>query len=123
MLYRALADAVVILHLIFILFVLAGGLGVLWNKRFLWVHLPALMWGVMIEFTGWICPLTHLEKIFLAKSGLYPYHSAFVEQYILPAVYPDFLTRTIQILLGLGVLTVNVLIYWKVFTYHRKRVL
>jgi len=121
MLYRVLADLVVFFHFLFIIFVLVGGIGALWTRRFFWVHLPALMWGALIEFWGWICPLTHLENLFLAKGGLYPYHSGFIEHYIIPVVYPSFLTRKIQFLFGMGVLAVNTLIYWKVFKYYLKK--
>ena len=61
MLYRVLADLVVVVHFVFVLFVIFGGFFVLWSKRIAWFHVPAVLWGILIEFAGWICPLTPLE--------------------------------------------------------------
>lgn len=105
------ADLVVGLHFIFVLFVVLGGLLVLRWPKVAYVHLPAAVWGAAIEFAGWICPLTPLEKWLRRQAGSTGYSGGFVEHYILPVLYPSALTRDIQILLGLLVIAVNVTIY------------
>jgi len=109
-----LADLVVIIHLIFIGFVLFGGLFCLYNHKFAWIHLPVVLWGVLIEWIGWICPLTYLEN-YLRSSATNLDQGRFVEQYIVPVVYPQNLTFNLQILLGLLVIAMNGLIYYVVF--------
>lgn len=111
MLYRLLADVVVILHLAFVVFVLFGGLLVLWKPRIVWLHLPAMTWGAAVEFTGWLCPLTPLEQWLRMQGGESSYRSDFIEQYVLPALYPAELTREMQLVLGMLVVMVNVGIY------------
>jgi hypothetical protein len=62
MIFRAAADLVVGVHAAFVIFVVLGGLIVVRWPRFAWVHVPAAVWGVLIEFADWICPLTPLEN-------------------------------------------------------------
>lgn len=111
MVYRLLADATLVAHLGFVLFVVLGGLLVVrwWPLR--WVHLPVAVYGAAIEFVGWICPLTPLENHLRRRGGEAGYHGGFVEQYLLPLVYPGALTRELQIVLGLLVVGVNVALY------------
>jgi len=111
MFYALLADALVVLHLTFVVFVVLGGLLVLRWRRFAWVHLPAAVWGALIEFAGWICPLTPLENWFRVRGGGTPYTSGFVEEYLLPVLYPAALTRELQWVLGSLVIAVNVTVY------------
>ncbi|HLF96250.1 MAG TPA: DUF2784 domain-containing protein [Methylococcaceae bacterium] len=116
MLYRLLADLTVVLHFAFILFVLAGGLAVLRHPRLVWLHLPAVVWGAAIEFTGWICPLTPLEQALRIKAGDAGYGGGFIEHYLIPLLYPGALTPEIQIVLGVAVICVNGAVYlvvWK----------
>ena len=119
MFYSLLADIVVLLHLSFVLFAVMGGLLVLWKSSIAWFHLPAVIWAVGIEFLGWICPLTPLENMLRHRSGAAGYESGFVEQYIMPILYPVSLTRQIQIGLGLVVLVVNIGIY--IFVWYKIR--
>jgi hypothetical protein len=109
-----LADAVVVVHFGFVLFVLSGGLLVLGWRRVMWLHLPAAAWGALIEFAGWICPLTPLEKWLRRQGNLGGYEGGFVEHYILPVLYPQALTRSVQLVLGLLVVLLNLFIYWRV---------
>jgi hypothetical protein len=109
---RLLADAVLLVHLLFILFVIAGGFLALRWRKLAWIHLPAAAWGALVEFTGRICPLTPLENRLRLEAGLDDRFDSFVERYLLPLIYPDALTREIQILLGLGVVAINLLAYW-----------
>jgi hypothetical protein len=106
-----LADLVVVIHFSFVLFVILGGLLVL---RWPWVaglHLPAALWGVLIELTGWICPLTPLEQSLRQRAGGQGYSGSFIEHYLLPVLYPSALTRDIQLVLGSVALAVNLGIY------------
>jgi hypothetical protein len=109
--YRILADLVVGLHLLFVVFVVAGGLLVLRWRRLAWVHVPAAVWGALIEFAGWVCPLTPLEQALRSAAGEGGYRGGFIENYLLPVLYPGALTRGIQVGLGLLVLTLNALVY------------
>ncbi len=111
MLYGVLADFVVMVHFAFVLFVVLGGFFVLRWKRCAWLHVPVVLWGALIEFTGWICPLTPLENWLRARGGAVGYRSSFIEHYILPVLYPTQLTRQLQIILGLLVLGINLGIY------------
>ncbi len=113
--YRLGADLVVLLHLAFVLFVIAGGLLMLKWQWIRWAHLPAAAWGAMVEFTGWICPLTPLENSLRTMAGGSAYRSDFMGHYVIPLLYPAALTRGLQILLGMTVLLVNLAIYWWVF--------
>jgi len=106
-----LADFVLLLHLAFIVFILLGGLAVAKSPRLLWLHLPAALWGVLIELMGWVCPLTPLENWLRRGAGEQGYTETFVEHYILPLVYPAGLTRNIQLVLAIIVVVVNVLVY------------
>jgi hypothetical protein len=119
MTYRLLADLVVVLHFAFVLFVVLGGLLVLRWRRLMWLHLPAAIWGALIEFAGWVCPLTPLENWLRHRGGEAGYTGGFVERYIVSVLYPEGLTREHQIILGLLVLVINLLIYWRVFTRSR----
>jgi hypothetical protein len=118
MLYRALADAVLVLHLAFILFVMLGGLLVLRRPWLAWLHLPAAIWGALIEFAGWICPLTPLEIQLRVLAGEDAYRGGFISHYVMTLIYPDGLTREIQWLLGTLVLAVNAAVYLR---FWRKR--
>jgi len=106
-----LADAVVVLHLAFVGFVVLGGLLVLRWRRVAWAHVPAAVWGVAVEFAGWECPLTPLENWLRRQSGAAGYAGGFVEHHLLPILYPTTLTRELQIAMGGVALVVNLLIY------------
>lgn len=110
-LYRLLADAVVGLHALFIVFVVCGGF-LAWRWR--WVaaiHIPCAVWGVLIEYGGWICPLTPLEHSLRTHAGQQGYSGGFIEHYVLPVMYPTGLTTRIQVMLGTAVLVINVFAY------------
>lgn len=122
MAFRVAADAVVLVHAAFVVFALLGGLLVLRWPRLAWAHVPAAAWGVLIEFVGWICPLTPLENYLRDRAGLATYRGEFVEHYVLPMLYPAELTRTRQVWLGLLALAVNAFVYWHlVRTASRRR--
>ncbi|MFJ4290361.1 DUF2784 domain-containing protein [Cupriavidus sp. NPDC089707] len=117
-----LADLVVVVHGLFIVFVVAGGLLVLRWPRLAWVHVPAAVWGVLIEWVGGTCPLTPLENALRRAAGEAGYSGGFIERYLLPLIYPAGLTPAVQFWLGLVVLVVNVAVYvvwWRRRRHHR----
>ncbi len=111
MLYRLGADLVLVTHLAFVVLVVAGGLVVYRYAWFAWIHIPAATWGAFIELTGRICPLTTLENFLRIRAGQEGYVNSFIEQYILPVIYPAGLTRHVQLVLAGLVVTVNAIIY------------
>ena len=106
-----MADAVVVLHLLFLLFVVLGGVAAFRWPRVAWLHLPAAAWGAWIEFTGGICPLTPLENQLRRAAGQAGYAGGFIDHYLVPILYPPGLTRAHQIVLGVGVLALNLTLY------------
>jgi hypothetical protein len=120
--YNVLADAIVITHFLFIIFVVGGGLLVIRWPKIAFVHLPAAVWGAAVELFGWICPLTPLENRFRDLAGETSYSGDFIARYLLPVIYPENLTTSIQYLLGGLVIAVNVIIYVIAIRKHRKTV-
>jgi len=120
MLYNSLADLIVVLHSLFVLFVMLGGFLVLWKSSVAWCHIPAVFWAASIEFFGWICPLTPLENMLREKGGTAGYDTGFVEHYIVPILYPASLTRQVQINFGIIVLSINIGLYFFVLHSLRK---
>ena len=112
MMYPLLANLVLIVHLAFVVFVLCGGLLVLRWRWIAWLHLPAALWGTVVEFTGWICPLTPLENWLRTQGGKAGYEDDFTTRYLLPILYPVDLTRDVQMLLGTVVVLLNAAVYW-----------
>lgn len=121
MLYRLLADLVLVVHLLFIAFVVAGGFAAIRWPRLAWAHVPCFVWGALIEFAGWICPLTPLEVRLRIASGQAGYSGGFIERYLLPIIYPGALNREIQIWLGLSVLALNAAAYAWLLRRLRRR--
>ncbi len=111
MLSNLAADIVVLVHLIFILFVVLGGLLVLKWLWIAWFHIPSVIWGALIEFFGWICPLTPLENRLRMESVSSGYSGGFIDHYIMPIVYPSGLNQGIQIALGISVIALNSFVY------------
>lgn len=120
MLYRLAADLIVVIHFVFIAFVVAGGF-LAWRWRWLaWIHVPAAAWGAIIEFMDWICPLTPLENEFRRRAGGAGYEGGFIEHYLIPIIYPTGLTSGSRIALGALVLLLNAVAYGVYFTRRRK---
>ena len=109
--YGILAGVIIVAHFLFIAFVAAGGLLVLRWPRLAWVHLPAVVWGVVVELTGWICPLTPLENYLRRLGGSSSYSGGFIEQYLIPVIYPANLTAVTQYILGGLIIVVNLILY------------
>lgn len=116
MLFRLAAEAVLLIHLAFIVFALLGAAIAARWRWIIVVHLPAATWGFFVELTGRICPLTYLENYFRIKAGLSGYTESFVEHYVLAIIYPAGLTRETQFVLAGVVLVVNITLYgWLYF--------
>ncbi len=116
-----LADLVLCIHVGFVFFVVFGGLLVLKWRWIAWLHLPAAAWGAVVEFTGWICPLTPLENRLREQGGEASYRSDFIAQYLLPVLYPEGLTHNVQLLLGTGVVVLNAAVYWGLWQMQMRR--
>lgn len=114
-----LADLVLLVHLLFIVFAVGGGLLALCWRWVPLLHLPALAWAATVEFTGWICPLTPLENALRHAGGAAGYTESFIERYLLPLIYPGELTRELQLALGGLLLVINGVVYAMV--WHRRR--
>jgi hypothetical protein len=109
--YQFLADLLLIIHFAFILFVVGGGLFALRYRFLVLLHLPALVWGVYVELSGRICPLTPWENRLRRLAGEEGYSGGFIEHYLLPVIYPQDLTRELQIGLGFSLAAINVVVY------------
>jgi hypothetical protein len=119
--YSLLSDAVIVVHFLFIAFVVGGGLLVMRRPRVAWVHLPAAFWGAAIELSGWICPLTPLENHLRLLGGGSPYSGDFIEHYIVPVIYPANLTANTQYILGGLVIFINIMVYFFAVRKHHPR--
>jgi len=111
MLYRVLADAVLIGHLLLIIYGLLGGLLYFWRSWLLLLHLPLAVWISLIEFFQWVCPLTPLEKELRVLAGEGAYSGGFIEHYLIPLIYPGGMTQAMVLTLGVIALGSNLLIY------------
>jgi len=118
-LYRWLADFVLLFHLAFVLFVVLGGLLVLRRPKLAWLHLPCVAWGVLIEFAGWICPLTPWEVSLRVRGGEAGYAGGFIAHYVTAVPYPAGLTRGVQVVLGAFALLLNAAIYSYILARRR----
>jgi hypothetical protein len=119
-----LADALVALHLVFIAFVVAGGLLALRRPAWALLHVPAALWGAWTEFTGTVCPLTPWENALRRRAGDAGYSGGFVEHYLIPVIYPEALSPRIQVALGIVVVVVNAAVYalaWWKWRRERRR--
>ena len=107
MIYLLLADALVVLHSTFILFVGLGAFTAYRWPKMVWAHIPCALWGAWIEMTGGICPLTPIEVRFRRLGGEEGYTGSFIEHYLVPIIYPSGLTRGHQLVLGSLVVAIN----------------
>jgi hypothetical protein len=120
--YSFLADAVLVLHLLFVLFVGLGGLLVLRWHWLAWLHVPAALWGAFIEFSGGICPLTPLENLLRERAARTTYEGGFIEHYVSAWIYPDGLSREMQLTIGAAVLMINAAVYaWILHRWRRNK--
>jgi hypothetical protein len=118
--YESLATLTLIIHFLFILFVIFGGLLFFIKPWTLYFHIPAFLYGVYIEFTQSVCPLTYLENYFLTKANLATYSTTFIQKYLYSIIYPIYLTKEIQISLGIALLIINGIIYGFIIVRREK---
>ena len=111
MLYSLAADALLVVHLLFIIFVVLGGCLVYKWRWLVFLHLPAATWGALVEFQGWLCPLTPLEQQLRQSAGETSYKTGFIEHYLVPLIYPANLDYDMQLVLGSFVIIINLVIY------------
>lgn len=122
--FRVAADLVLVVHFGFVLFVALGGLLVLRRARLAWIHVPVALYGAAIEFVGFTCPLTPLEVGLRRRGGEAGYTGGFIEHYFTAALYPEGLTRPMQLVLGAAVLVLNAAVYAAIWRrYQRARTL
>ena len=120
-LFAFAADVVIAVHVGFVVFVLVGGVLALRWRRVMWLHAPAVVWGVLIEYGNWVCPLTPLENYLRERSGATTYTGDFIDHYVMPLLYPTHLTRGIQMALCTLVLALNVVVYWRLYRMRSSR--
>ena len=118
--YEMIANLTLIVHFTFVLFVVFGALLFFVVAKIIFIHIPALIWGSYIELTHSICPLTYLENWFLHKANLTAYSEGFIQNYLMPIVYPMSLTKNLQIYLGIALIVVNIIIYGFIFNKLKK---
>ena len=109
--YEFLATLTLIIHFLFIIFVIFGGLLFFIKRWILLFHIPAFLYGVYVELTQSICPLTYIENYFLTKANLASYSTSFIQNYLYAIIYPINLTKEIQISLAIALLIINGIIY------------
>ena len=118
--YHALADLVLLAHAAFVAFVVLGGLVALRWPKCAWIHAPAALWGVLVEYAGLVCPLTPLEIFLRRRAGEPGYTGDFVGHYLTALLYPEGLTRGTQIALGTLALGINAIVYGWIATRRRR---
>ena len=118
--YELAANLTLIVHFAFILFVVFGALLFFVATKIIFIHFPALIWGSYIELTNSICPLTYLENWFLDKANLTTYSEGFIQNYLMPIVYPVSLTKDLQVYLGIAIIVINIVFYAFIFNKLKK---
>ena len=118
--YEFLATLTLIIHFLFIVFVIFGGLLVFVKKWMILIHLPALIYGIYVELSQSICPLTYLENFLLQKAKLTTYSTSFMQNYLVPIIYPVNLTKDMQINLAISLIVLNAVIYGVVVIKYKK---
>ena len=118
--YEIAADLILIIHFTFVLFVVFGALLIFVSIKIIFIHIPAVIWGSYIELTNSICPLTYLENWFLHKANLTTYSEGFIQNYLVPIVYPMNLTKDLQIYLGITLIILNIIVYVLIINKMKK---
>ena len=118
--YELAADLTLIVHFAFIIFVVFGALLFFVSTKIIYVHVPALIWGIYIELTHSVCPLTYLENWFLQKANLTTYSEGFIQNYLVPIVYPKNLTDNSQIYFAIVLIVANMIMYGLIISKSKK---
>ena len=120
MYYALGANLTLSIHFTFIVFVIFGALLLFASIRIAFIHIPSVIYGIYVEFSHSICPLTYLENWFLGKANMKSYQSSFIEQYLIPIVYPNNLTTELQFYLGFLLIFSNIVIYVLVINFFKR---
>ena len=118
--YELAADVTLIVHFAFIIFVVFGALLFFVSTKIIYVHVPALIWGIYIELTHSVCPLTYLENWFLQKANLTTYSEGFIQNYLVPIVYPKNLTEDLQTYSAIALIVANMIMYGLIISKSKK---
>ena len=118
--YEFAANLTLTVHFAFIIFVVFGALLFFVSTKIIYVHVPALIWGVYIELTHSVCPLTYLENWFLQKANLTTYSEGFIQNYLVPTVYPKNLTEDLQTYLAIVLTVANMIMYGLIISKSKK---
>ena len=119
--YELAADLTLIVHFAFIIFVVFGALLFFVSTKIIYVHVPALIWGIYIELTHSVCPLTYLENWFLQKANLTTYSEGFIQNYLVPIVYPKNLTEDLQTYSAIALIVANMIMYGLIISKSKKK--
>ena len=119
--YEIGADLTLIAHFAFIIFVVFGALLFIVSTKIIYLHVPALIWGIYIEITHSVCPLTYLENWFLQKANLSTYSEGFIQNYLVPIVYPTNLTKDLQIYFAIVLIVANMIMYGLIISKSKKK--
>ena len=119
--YEIAANLILFVHFIFILFVVFGGLLFFASAKIVFIHMPAFIWGSYITLTNSTCPLTYLENWSLNKANLTTYSDGFIQNYLVPIVYPANLTKDLQIYFGIALIVINLVIYAFIYNKVKKK--
>jgi hypothetical protein len=120
MIYPVLADLILVAHFAFAAFTVLGGMLALRWRPLLWVHLASILWGVVIQWADWTCPLTPLESRLREAGGGAGYTGGFVEHYVSMILYPEGLTAELRYLLGAALIAVNLMVYGYIYSRGRR---
>ena len=119
--YEFAANLTLIVHFAFIIFVVFGSLLFFVATKIFYVHIPALIWGIYIELTHSVCPLTYLENWFLQKANLTIYSEGFIQNYLVPIVYPKNLTEDLQTYSAIALIVANMIMYGLIISKSKKK--
>ena len=119
--YELAANLTLIVHFAFIIFVVFGALLFFVSTKIIYVHVPALIWGIYIELTHSVCPLTYLENWFLQKVNLTTYSGGFIQNYLVPIVYPKNLTEDLQTYFAIVLIVANMIMYGLIISKSKKK--
>ncbi len=118
--YRLASDAMMIAHLLYIIFVVVGGLAAFRARWVLWLHVPAVSWAIYVQYWGRLCPLTTWEQELRNRAGEAGYEEGFVDHYLMPLIYPGDIPAAMHLVLGTAVILINALIYGRLIAVARR---
>lgn len=120
MIYWIAADLVMVVHFLFALYVVLGGIAVWRWPRSAWLHVPAFTWGLLVVAKNWVCPLTPIEQNLRLAAGEQGYQGGFLAHYIEPILYPEGLPQDLRLFFAIGLIILNIALYWHAY-YRRRR--